>query len=124
MNRSKGDLLADKVIHERVRLLVLTSLASSEEPEMTFKELQKLLETTAGNLSVQLRTLEKSGYVAIKKEFIGNKPQTSVSLTSQGRSALESYLSEMELLLKGMRAKKSKKDSAETKSKGAYDGNP
>lgn len=109
MNQSKGDILADKVIHERVRLLVLTSLASSEEPELTFKELQNLLETTAGNLSVQLRTLEKSGYITIKKEFIGNKPQTSVSLTGQGRSALENYLSEMESLLRGLRENKPQK---------------
>ncbi|MFP4162536.1 MAG: winged helix-turn-helix domain-containing protein [Chitinispirillaceae bacterium] len=103
MRQQKNGILADKVIHERIRLLTLTSLASSEEPELTFKELQKMLETTAGNLSVQLRTLEKSGYVIIKKEFVGNKPQTSVCLTIQGRNALEKYLSEMENLLKGLK---------------------
>jgi DNA-binding MarR family transcriptional regulator len=97
------------IIHERARLLILTLLASYDQNEMVFTELQKRLELTAGNLSVQLKTLEKNNYVTITKQFIANKPQTSVSITDEGRKALEAYLSEIEQLI--LRIKKDRKAS-------------
>lgn len=89
----------NKVVHERSRLRILVYLASSEEPGIGFTLLQSELEMTAGNLSVQLATLESSGYVTINKSFIGRKPYTGVSLTPAGKSALENYLGEMEAMI-------------------------
>lgn len=89
----------DKVVHERSRLRILVYLASSEELGIGFTLLQSELEMTAGNLSVQLATLESSGYVTINKSFIGRKPYTGVLLTPAGKSALENYMGEMEAMI-------------------------
>lgn len=89
----------DKVIHERARLRILVYLASSEEPETGFTLMQSELGMTAGNLSVQLATLESSGYVRVSKSFVGRKPYTGISLTPEGKNALENYLGEMQAML-------------------------
>lgn len=89
----------DKVVHERSRLRILVFLASSEEPETGFTMLQSELGMTGGNLSVQLATLESSGYVTIRKTFMGRKPYTGISLTPEGKNALENYLGEMEAMI-------------------------
>ena len=83
-----GDL--DQLIHERLRLGILSALAVHES--LSFTELRDLLDTTDGNLSVQARKLEEAGYVTCKKKFVGRKPKTTYGLTARGRGALESYL--------------------------------
>ena len=87
----------DDVIHGRVRLGIVTYLASVDAAE--FNELKALLDTTAGNLSVHLRKLEDAGYVAIKKSFISRKSMTRVRITSSGRAAFVAYLAELRALL-------------------------
>jgi DNA-binding MarR family transcriptional regulator len=102
-----GKLDLDKVIHERARLMVLTYLASSDRAETGFTEIRDELGFTAGNLSVQLKTLEEAGYLKIAKRFVKNKPFTGISLTVAGEKALSAYLNELEVIvasLKGGRA--------------------
>ncbi len=94
-----GSLELDRLIHEKARLMALTYLASSEEPETGFTELRDALGLSAGNLSVQLKNLEEAGYVSMAKSFRDNKPYTAVSLTVAGRKALESYLAELEVIV-------------------------
>jgi DNA-binding MarR family transcriptional regulator len=94
----------DKVIHERSRLMVLTYLASSERGAAGFTELRDGLGFTAGNLSVQIKTLEEAGYVSVDKRFVANKSYTGVSLTSEGHRALSSYLAEMETIIASLKA--------------------
>lgn len=89
----------DKVIHERARLRILVHLASSQDPEVGFTDMKRDLAMTAGNLSVQLGTLEEAGYVQLRKTYVGKKPFTGISLTPTGESALEHYLNEMESML-------------------------
>lgn len=89
----------DKLIHERVRLLILSYLASSSEKKVPFNEIKDSLELTAGNLSVQLKNLEEAGYIKIYKKIKDNKPETSVALTADGLSALMDYLQQMESLI-------------------------
>lgn len=89
----------DKMIHERVRLLILSYLASSTEKKIPFNELKDSLELTAGNLSVQLKNLEDAGYIKIFKKIKDNKPETSVSLTPAGLESLMEYLQQMEGLI-------------------------
>jgi DNA-binding MarR family transcriptional regulator len=98
---SNAALQLDRVIHERVRLGILSALAVNDS--LTFNELKSLLETTDGNLSVHARKLEDADYVACTKSFEGRVPRTEFRITKAGRSALESYLEHMEALISAVR---------------------
>ncbi|MDQ6678280.1 MAG: transcriptional regulator [Acidobacteriota bacterium] len=91
----------DRLIHERLRLGILSALAVNES--LSFNELKKLMETTDGNLSVHARKLEDARYVSCIKSFEGRVPRTEYRLTASGRKALESYLDSMEALIRAMR---------------------
>lgn len=93
----------DKLIHERARLLILTHLASADEKDIPFNQLQAKLEMTSGNLSIQLKKLSAASYIKIRKAFKDNKPLTTVTMTAKGAKALESYVNEMETLIKTLR---------------------
>ena len=80
----------DEVIHGRLRLGVVTYLASAEVAD--FNELKAALQ---GNLSVHLRKPEEAGYVAIEKGYLGRRPLTRVRLTAAGRKAFAAYLEAM-----------------------------
>lgn len=91
----------DKVIHERMRLGIISALAANEK--LSFSDLKNLLNTTDGNISVHARKLEDAGYVTMKKSFAGRMPLTEYSITKDGRKALERYLDHMEALIKAMK---------------------
>ena len=91
----------DRLIHERVRLAIVSALAVN--PALTFQELKRLLRTTDGNLSVHARKLEEAQYVSCVKTFEGRVPRTEYRLTAGGRRALERYLGHMEALIKSTR---------------------
>jgi DNA-binding MarR family transcriptional regulator len=93
----------DRVIHERSRLMVLTYLSSSERGEAGFTELRDALDFTAGNLSVQIRTLEEAGYVRVDKRFVANKSYTGITLTPAGERALAAYLAELEIIVASLK---------------------
>lgn len=95
----------DKIIHERARLMILTYLASTANAATPFSEIKTSLGFTSGNLSIQLKNLEKAGYVAITKEFRDNKPLTTVALTEKGGSELQKYIAEMETLIGALKKK-------------------
>jgi len=97
--RATADL--DRVIHERVRLGIVSALAGSEK--LGFVELKRLMKTTDGNLSVHARRLEEAGYVTCEKSFAGRMPRTEYQLTETGRRALERYLDHMEALIRATR---------------------
>jgi DNA-binding MarR family transcriptional regulator len=91
----------DRLIHERLRLGIISALAANES--LTFSDLKSLMNTTDGNLSVHARKLEDAGYISCSKFFEGRLPKTEYKLTAAGRSALQNYLSHMESLIKQMR---------------------
>ena len=91
----------DPVIHERVRLGIVSALAVNDE--LSFNDLKKLLDITDGNLSVHARKLEDAGYVHCSKSFVGRQPRTEFSLTGNGRRALEGYLQQMESVIRSAR---------------------
>jgi len=91
----------DRLIHERMRLGIVSALAANQS--LTFNELKKLLKTTDGNLSVHARKLEEADYIACTKSFEGRMPKTEYRLTELGRQALEKYLRHMEALIQAMR---------------------
>lgn len=91
----------DRLIHERLRLGILSALAVNEQ--LTFTELKQLLKTSDGNLSVHARKLEEAEYIACVKSFDGRVPRTDYRLTGAGRRALEKYLGHMEALIKAVK---------------------
>jgi DNA-binding MarR family transcriptional regulator len=91
----------DKLIHERLRLGIISALAANES--MSFGDLKNLLQTTDGNVSVHARKLEEAGYVICEKSFRGRMPLTEYRITKEGRAALERYLNHMEALIKAMK---------------------
>ena len=97
--RSTLDL--DRVIHERLRLGIISALAVNAR--LTFNDLKRLLHTTDGNLSVHARKLEDAQYIACDKMFDGRMPRTEYRLTAAGRRALEKYLAHMEAIIRAVR---------------------
>jgi DNA-binding HxlR family transcriptional regulator len=91
----------DRVIHERVRLAIVSALAGAET--LSFNELKDLLHITDGNLSVHARRLEEAGFVACEKSFVERVPRTQYRLTPAGRAALDEYLNHMESLIRRVR---------------------
>jgi DNA-binding HxlR family transcriptional regulator len=99
--KRQSPLELDRLIHERLRLGIISALAVSER--MTFNDLKRLLQTTDGNLSVHARKLEDAEYIACEKSFEGRVPRTEYRLTAAGRRALEKYLVHMEAIIKAVR---------------------
>ena len=92
----------DRVIHERIRLGIISALAVNDS--LSFNDLKRLLRTTDGNLSVHARKLEEAGYVGCHKFFEGRVPRTEYQLTAAGRRALNGYLADMEEVIRRARA--------------------
>lgn len=96
-------LQLDRLIHERMRLGIVSALAANES--LSFSDLKELLQTTDGNLSVHARKLEEAQYVTCTKSFEGRVPRTRYRLTPAGRHAFENYINHMEALIRVMRRK-------------------
>ena len=99
--QESGPLELDMLIHERVRLGIVSALAVNGS--LTFTDLRDLLGTTDGNLSAHARRLEDAGYVVCKKSFDGRTPRTEYGLTSLGRRELNAYLDHMEAIIDSTR---------------------
>lgn len=89
----------DRVIHERARLSVLTSLITNPKG-LTFNELKQLCSLTDGNLSRHLSVLEKDKMVEILKGHDRNRPQTVCRITSSGRRRYLEYLETLESVVR------------------------
>jgi len=92
-------LRLDPLVHEPVRLMVMTMLA--HHGALAFAELKRLVGASDGNLGIHARRLEDAGYVRAKKSFVGRLPRTELSITPKGRSALARYAAAMRTLLGG-----------------------
>jgi DNA-binding HxlR family transcriptional regulator len=100
----------DRVIHERARLSVLTSLITNPKG-LKFNELKQLCSLTDGNLSRHLSVLEKDEMVEILKGYDRNRPQTVCRITSSGRMRYLEYLATLEQVVRDA-AKGAKEESA------------
>jgi DNA-binding transcriptional ArsR family regulator len=89
----------DRVIHEKARLGVLTSLIAHPKG-LLFADLKTLCGLTDGNLSRHLQVLEEAGLVAIDKSFVQNRPQTSCRITVAGRKRYMDYLNVLEQVVR------------------------
>jgi DNA-binding HxlR family transcriptional regulator len=88
----------DKAFENKVRLGIMSALVVNEHVDFnTFKD---LLGVTDGNLATHLKSLESSGYVKVRKEFLGRKPNTKYFITKQGKLAFVRHIKAIEQLLK------------------------
>lgn len=94
---------ADRLIHERIRLAIISALAVNES--LSFVQLKTHLKTSDGNLSVHARKLEDAGYITCTKTFEERTPRTEFAISEKGRLALEKYLGQMEALIRAARGK-------------------
>ena len=93
----------DRLIHERMRLGIISALAINDS--LSFNDLKRVLKTSDGNLSVHARKLEEGNYITCSKFFEGRIPRTEYRLTPAGRKALEEYLDQMEEVIRITRHK-------------------
>ena len=87
----------DEVIHQRVRLAIMSTLAGVESLE--FGQVKSMLGLTDGTLSTHARVLAQAGYLAIRKRFRGRRPQTLYHLTAKGRASFKRYVDNLEQML-------------------------
>ena len=101
----------DRVIHERARLSILTSLITNARG-LPFNDLKQLCSLTDGNLSRHLAVLEKDGMVQIEKGHEGNRPLTVCRITSAGRKRYLEYLSTLEQVIRDAAERQKKEHPA------------
>ena len=90
----------DPLIHVPTRLKIVATLAALPDGDtLSFTRLQDMLGLTPGNLIIQLRKLEEAGYLSSEKTRNGSAPETTVTLTRQGRAALGTYTQALRDLL-------------------------
>ena len=99
--RSHVDGGFDRLIYERVRLGIMSALATNDE--LTFNELKQLFEVSDGNLGAHARKLEEAGYIACNKSFEARRPKSRYRITHVGRKALLRYLEHIEAVIKATR---------------------
>ncbi|MEX0653355.1 MAG: transcriptional regulator [Phycisphaeraceae bacterium] len=91
----------DPVIHQPVRLRIMTAMASLEpDAHVEFVYLRDRLKLTDGNLGAHLSKLEAAGYIVLDKTFVSRKPRTYVHLTMAGRQAFERHVAALQAILR------------------------
>lgn len=94
----------DRVMHEKARLGILTSLAGHPDG-LSFNDLLRLCGLTQGNMSRHLSVLEEAGLVSIRKGFEARRPRTDIRLTPEGRKRFLDYLSVLEQVIRDASAR-------------------
>jgi DNA-binding MarR family transcriptional regulator len=87
-----------RIFHEPSRMAIISALCREET--LTFNQLKEECELTFGNLSSHLKILKDAEIIKIHKEFVNNKPSTSVSITEAGKEQFLQYLKALEDVLK------------------------
>ena len=88
----------DDLILSKTRLGIISALIGGDKLEFTY--LRNVLKLSDGNLSVQIRKLEKAGYIKVKKVFVDRKPKTFCRITSKGQKAVQNLIRKLENLNK------------------------
>ncbi len=83
----------DPILHSQLRLSIVSILMSVDEASFNF--IKDETQATSGNLSIQIKKLQEAGYIQVKKSFINNYPNTSVSMTRKGVEAFENYVNNL-----------------------------
>jgi DNA-binding MarR family transcriptional regulator len=93
----------DEIIHQSLRLKIMAALYAEREGQpLEFTRLKGLVGATDGNLGSHLGTLEKAGYVAIEKDFVGKRPRTRAAATEAGARAFRRHIDYLRDVLEGV----------------------
>ena len=96
---------SDEIIHQSLRLKIMAALhAEASGAALDFSRLKAIVQATDGNLGSHLTTLEKAGYIAVEKDFVGKKPRTRVAITPEGSSAFRKHVDYLRDVLGGLGA--------------------
>jgi DNA-binding HxlR family transcriptional regulator len=106
----------DRVIHEKARLGLLTSLMTHPKG-LSFADLKQLCALTDGNLSRHLQVLQEAGLVEVIKGYEGNRPHTTCRLTKSGRKRFIDYLAVLEQLVRDAAKAAGKADTKQADTK-------
>jgi len=90
----------NKVFESKIRLGIMSSLYVNDS--LDFSRLKELLDVTDGNLASHVHALEVAGYVFVNKQFIGRKPNTSYTITRNGRKAFQEHIQVLENIIKNI----------------------
>jgi DNA-binding MarR family transcriptional regulator len=94
---------SNETIHQSMRLRIMAALSVlTSDAQLEFTRLKGLVGATDGNLGAHLDTLERAGYVAIEKLFVGKKPQTRIKATLAGRRAFTEHVAYLKEILDGV----------------------
>ncbi len=83
----------DPILHSQLRLSIVSILMSVDEANFNF--IKETTKSAAGNISIQIKKLQKAEYVKVKKTFKNNYPNTTISITSKGIKAFEDYVNNL-----------------------------
>ena len=86
-----------KAFESRIRLGIMSALAVNDS--LDFSSLKEFLDVTDGNLATHIKKLEQEGFISVNKSFIDNKPNTSYSMTNEGKKAFDEHLSVLEQII-------------------------
>ena len=106
----------DRVMHEKARLGILTSLVTHSEG-LLFNELNELCSLTDGNLNRHLKTLQEAGMVEVSKKFKDNYPQTLCRITPRGKKRFLEYLDVLEEVVAAAKAREAQQEISPLRSK-------
>lgn len=90
----------NKIFDSRIRLGIMSALLVNEE--VNFNDLKELIQVTDGNLASHLKTLEESGFLKVKKGFVGRKTNTTYAVTKAGEKAFKSHLDALEQMIRSI----------------------
>jgi len=92
----------DEIIHQPVRLRIMATLRAPPVGEqIEFVRLRSIVDATEGNLGAHITALERAGYVAVEKDFVGRKPRTRIAMTRAGRKAFDGYVAYLRGIVNG-----------------------
>ncbi len=83
----------DPILHSQLRLSIVSILMTVDEANFNF--IKDTTKATSGNISIQIKKLQEAGYIQVKKSFMNNYPNTTVSITTKGIKAFESYVKDL-----------------------------
>ena len=106
----------DRVMHEKARLGILTSLVTNSEG-LLFNDLKDLCSLTDGNLNRHLKTLQEAGMVEVSKRFKDNYPQTLCRITPRGKKRFLTYLDVLEEVVAAAKTREGQKETSPLHSK-------
>ncbi len=83
----------DPILHSQLRLTIVSTLITLKETD--FNHIKEITKAASGNISIQIKKLQEAGYIQVEKSFKNNYPNTTLTITSKGIEAFETYVNNL-----------------------------